>query len=232
MLVADDAGAQNGRDEEKSGMELGAASLAYASIGREVLSAAICAFKDTILSVDHTSSAENIGILCNLASVTFRNSPLLCRRFWDDWDVYTSSVPDSSPSPLCLALDSAYSLAAAVSNNVQDTESEIIICAICPLLQLVASLVYDAEITEAALRSILPPDLIRVAVGLCYPTATLSGSGSFVRCRGIILSALCAIARIGDSRSCREVIRASLQEESTNPDGPTTTAPPCFCFNG
>jgi hypothetical protein len=191
---------------ETNDAELNPSSITYASIGSELLTAAVAAFQDTILSVHHEAAPENVGMLCNLTCVIFRNSPLLCESFWVDWQDYVSSQSSSTrPSPLCLLMDSALKLATSALGPGKSSEDSL--RGIAPLLRLAASLAYDADLVEAILTSLFPVDLIKKAISLCCARAE---SETVVRCRDIILDSICALANVGNSSSCRTVMRSSL----------------------
>ena len=70
----------------------GTASIVYASVGCEILSATLRAFWDALLSLQFpTRAAGNIGMLSNLASVIHRNERLLCKQFWSGWEDFFQS---------------------------------------------------------------------------------------------------------------------------------------------
>lgn len=188
--------------------ELGAASLTYASIGRELLSTVVQAFDDTILSVDHASAPENLSMLSNLASVVFCTSPSLCAPFWEDWDVYTSPRALSGDLPLCRVLDSAYTLASTCQLSRPPKPGDDILRRMVPLLEFVASVVYDARVTELALKSIIPDGLIHSALVLC----SSSNSSISLTVSRKILKSLSVIATKGTSSSCRALLRRLLEK--------------------
>lgn len=198
-------------NDEMSDSELSAPSITYASIGCELLTAAVSAFQDTILSVHHVAAPENVGMLCNLTSVIFRNSPLLCESFWVDWQSYVSVSLQSSatrPSPLCLLMDSALQLATSALGSGKSSEDSL--RGIAPVLRLAASLACDADLVEAILISLFPIDLIKKAISLCSAAVPQGQSNTVVHCRDIILDSICTLANVGNSSSCRKVMRSSL----------------------
>ena len=207
-----------GLDESSGGSaedsDLSAASITYASIGCELLTAAVSAFQDTILSVHHAAAPENVGMLCNLTAVIFCNSTLLCEPFWADWQSYITSR--SGPSPLCLLMDSALKLASFAKSPGKSAEDSL--RAVSPLLRLAASLAYSAELVEAIIVSLFPPDLIKNTISLCYASARPVQSEEFVKCRETVLDSLCTLTSVGNSSSCRQCMR-SLLGDSVNVGG-------------
>ena len=157
VLLTDGENPENGKDAEWGGAE-DAAVVAYASIGREVIAGTIAAFGSQLFSP--SSSPDNLGMLCNLAAVVYRNSSALCNTFWSDWDSHCAAMAAQgsgpaqvNPDPICLLLDEAFTVAStALSNSLtpaaQDGTfvSEGIRYAealpmVAPLLRLLASLV-------------------------------------------------------------------------------------------
>ena len=63
-------------------------SVVYTSIGREILTGTLSAFQSSLLYVYATSKEDNIGMSSNLAVKIYRNTPVLCDTFWDDWNKY------------------------------------------------------------------------------------------------------------------------------------------------
>ena len=80
ILLLEQQQQQNGEGDSTN--ELSAPSLTYASIGRELLTASIYAFQDSVLPSTKLPLPENVGRLSNLVVAIFRNSPTLCERFW------------------------------------------------------------------------------------------------------------------------------------------------------
>jgi hypothetical protein len=178
--------------------ELSAPCLAYASIGRELLSAVALALEDTMLSINHASAPEQIGILTNLAMVIHRNSPTMCESFWEDWDIYTSPREKvRQPVPLCKVLDSAYSLAATC---LQEKKNDAyMLRGISPLLQMTAAVAANEDHVEKVLATCMPPGLILTAISICASTAVSTDA------RQSILEALAIFASIGKSEECRKI---------------------------
>jgi hypothetical protein len=196
----------SGYSKEKVDGELTAQSLTYASIGREILGGIVMAFQDTILTIDTSMGSENIGVLCNLAAVVFRNSPILCAQFWNDWNVYTSPGSARYASPFCRVMDTAFTVASsapAVTTHLSEVHA---LQAGWPLLRLVSSLVHSADVTEAALTSVLPLGFIRELLQLC----TKPLDEALTWCRDVVFDSVHTLSCIGNSASCRTLLREAL----------------------
>ena len=207
-------------------MEMDAGSLLYASIGHEVLVALVTAFQDTILSADSPSACENLSMVCDLASLIYRNSPMLCEPFWSDWETATAPSATGTAPPLCRVMDSAFLL---VTNAVKIEESggigkEQLLATTAPLFQLLATMCYNADKVEFALTA-LAPAVIQKTFSF-VASAGKDGDVAFKQNRLRFLNSFGALARVGDSRECRSIIRECLEQSidvefAAAPTGPT-----------
>ena len=198
--------------ENASSHEVAGPNLAYASIAREILEASMSAFDD-ILCLKNETATENLGMLANLASAIFRNSPTLCGRFWDEWHGYTSGQIHIAPSPLCRFMESAYSLAESAMRDA--CKDGTFLSLVAPLLCILGSLCFDSHAVENVIPA-LPPGLVRKALLYCS-----SPSQPFHNSSLVVLQSISVLTRIGNSRSCREQLRVSLEEPlSSHFDGP------------
>lgn len=194
-------------------------------IGREVLISTISAFRETILSNVHEVFCENIGMLCSLASVTYQNHPVLCERFWSDWDSFTTKATGTNGDPLCYLLESAYTLSvsalnAAVGIEQQPGLEEALLPALEPLLRLVSSLCSNSGMVQSVV-GILPDGMIRTALLCCSPARELSDEATFFKHALSILNSIATLDRIGNSTGCRLDIRRALEVAgNVQPDGP------------
>jgi hypothetical protein len=192
----------------------------YASIGREILEASIAAF-DGILSQKQESACENIGMLSNLAAVIFRNSPVLCNPFWAEWSAYTTGEQFASSSPICSLMESAHGLAvdgllAVKGAQNEIAASEILLPSVTPIFALLASLCSEAEAVENTVPK-LPEGLIRTTLLYCKSRTTQEQ----LKSRISVLQSISTLTRIGNSKSCRDQLRRSLEESScSETDGP------------
>ena len=107
-------------------------------------------------------------------------------------------------------------------------DDENVLHAITPLLQLVASFAYSADIAEEELAAILPPNLIRCAILILNSRSVPCDDSTILAdCRGKILQSLAVLARIGNTCSCRKLLRAALEDTSSttkDTEGPRTLA--------
>lgn len=197
-------------DDDDDGNELSAPTLAYASIGRELLTAGIRTFQETILPAHRLALPENVKQLSELVAAIFCNSPTLCSHFWSDWEAYTLDKED--PVPLCCLLKSAHRLATKALQATSGMNDESILNAITPLLELVASLTYDSDNLQEVLTAILPSDLIRRALSILNSKTGSGQSESFVRSRQTVLVAISVLARIGKKKGSRVMLRDALEE--------------------
>ena len=207
-------------------MEMDAGSLLYASIGHEVLIALVTAFQDTILSADSPSACENLSMVCDLASLIYRNSPMLCEPFWSDWENATAPGATGTAPPLCRVMDSAFLL---VTNAVKVEESggigkEQLLATTAPLFQLLATMCYNADKVEFALTAI-DSTVIQKAWSFVALTGK-DGDIAFKQNRLRFLNSFGALTRVGNSRECRSIIRECLEQSmemefAGAPTGPT-----------
>lgn len=211
--------------------ELNAASVAYSSIGLELLSSTIIAFQGTIRS-GNCISVENVTMLCNLAATIYGNHPLLCETFWRNLAVYTSGDsrppgPMTSKHALCYLVDAAHACATSALNavalaTVGDSPGleENILPSLFPLLQLMSALCSNPAMVESVLK-LLPKSMIRIALLCCAPTSSVNDIPSFTKNALQIVESVKTLARVGRSSNCRDMLRKSLEEEGSDiVDGP------------
>jgi len=176
--------------------------ISKASIVREILVSAILVFQNTIrLPTDDELSlsfVENLSIFCRLASQVHNNSKQLCEKFWEDWDQSSldyQGTPDKNirSSPLCLLLDTAYSLASRVLKNSYEKHAQMniivsdhgkyeadILPFISPLLTLISSLLYDGCDLNAIFSTFLSKEILKTCLlGCVY----ICSSGIFMKSR-------------------------------------------------
>lgn len=211
--------------------ELNAASLAYASIGRELLTASIFVFQDNILPMHKLPQADNMGRLANLLALVNRNSPTLAGHFWSDWHIYNASTfQDRESLPLCRLLHRAKELAVAALNSKERYSDATVLEGICPLFQILAALTYDANVVEIVLGTLLPTGSIQDCfVLLKSPQLTMPVQSKelFATCRETILHSINILSRFGrGSTRCGDALRAALEESTTSNavGGPRTMA--------
>lgn len=128
-------------DDDNYEEELDAASLMYAGIGREVVSAAITAFSHNL------GNTDNVDIFSLLAATVTQNSPMMTQQFWVDWGVYTKT---SEERPLCVLLERAHQLA---------QQNKFV-----PFLRLMASIISTPESVRVVLDDFVPPHLFSQAL--------------------------------------------------------------------
>ncbi|CAJ1956519.1 unnamed protein product [Cylindrotheca closterium] len=192
----------------------------YTSIAREVVVSSILAFPN-ILS---TESTENLGMLCNLASYLYQANPVLAEEFWSLWQDFISSNPPEMPLPMCDLFHAAHGLAnrALAAYQQKDISSEVLLPAVAPFFQLLASLCHSPDIVEATL-DILDDGLIRSALLACYLPEAVAGSEEYISSRTIVLNALVNLSKTGPSKASLEKLRLSMEDTQGNQvmvDGP------------
>jgi len=188
-------------EEEEDLLINDAASIVYASIAREILTATIRSFREALLSLtSRTSAVENIGMLADLASVIYRNSKILCESFWLDWEEFCqqgSSDDDAmnddsnkeelkGGEPLCYLLDAAHTLAVSTLSELksqqgqQQQQQQAAIHYLKPLstfLNLIVSLCATPSMVRSILTSdFLPDGLIGSALSVVAALAPLLSS--------------------------------------------------------
>jgi len=160
-----------GDDGEKSSEDWfvsDAASVVYASIGLEILSGTIRAFRDALLSLQsHSSAVENICMLSDLASVIHRNSRIFCEQFWSDWDAFCQQEGNSMGNgdgeikdggePMCYLLDASHSMAVLtlVELKTKGSQQSVVHCLkpLSSFLRLIASLCASPSMVKSILTS-------------------------------------------------------------------------------
>jgi len=211
-----------------------ASSIVYASIGREILSATIRAFRTALLSLQSSNAAENIGMLSDLACVIYKNSNILCEGFWSDWEEFCQGRMSNDDGeegekdePLCYLLDASHSLAASTLNELhKQQQQKPIIHYLKPLstfLHLIASLCATSSMVSSVLTSeFLPDGLIGSAMSVVAALSPLVASlnqaaegsvtaeeRSTVRYATTVLSSISTLACLG-GKEAREWIRKSI----------------------
>lgn len=191
--------------------EISAASLAYASIGRELLTATIHAFRSIILPEKLRPDRENMKLLSMLVASIFRSSPTMCRSFWTEWEDHTTN---GTYSPMCLLLKESHKLA-GIGLNDQMTDQESIYY-IMPYLQMAANLSYNADTVEMILSTIWP-GLLRFAI---YVLSSLSpmmpqSTTSYQSYSAIIVDSVSSLAQNGNSAKCRSLLRREFESDAT-----------------
>jgi hypothetical protein len=227
LTLQDDTKAITAMSDASSGPtinnDLTAPSLAYASIGRELITAAILAFQEYLLPVQKLPQSANVGRLADLVAVIFRNSPTLCERFWSDWQTFTSDM-DIRRFPLCHLFHSAHRLAvAALEARGRFSDAEVL-PAITPLVQMAAALMHHPDIAEEIVETILPAGLVRSALQILSTVTNFSGSETFSVCRRKVLASIHTLSRIGNTPSCRTLLRDTLEEDDNSVEGPRMLA--------
>jgi hypothetical protein len=216
-----------GRNEPEE--DLSASTVAYTSIGLEVLASTIVAFQSTIRT-GNAISIENVSTLCSLAATIYGNRPVLCERFWSELDLYTSMTPSqesrlTSNQALCYLMDAAHAGAASALNAAfaaqdQPGLEERLLPFLGPLLQLMSSLCSSHDMVESVLR-LLPKGLIRTALLCCSSSCQIADMTAFSKNVLQVLESVQRLARVGSSSSCRAMLCSALEEDDTDfVDGP------------
>ena len=175
------------------GNDADAASVLYASIGREILSATVRAFRDVLLSLKSDASVENISMLTDIASAIFNKSEILCGQFWREWEDFcqgNDSMGDDD-EPMCYLLDASHSLAVVALGELNSGHfsPQAIIHYLRPLssfLCLISSLVANSDMAESVLTSqFLPDGLITSSMHVVAELAPLVASINRDRLTGL-----------------------------------------------
>ncbi|KAL9184106.1 hypothetical protein ACHAXT_002192 [Thalassiosira profunda] len=225
-------------DKDEGIVASDAASVVYASIGREILSATVRAFREALLSLQtRTSAVDNVGMLADLAAAIYRNQKMLCESFWSDWEDFcqrgSAGVSEDSAisdEPMCYLLDASHTLAASILAELQEnagSSPQAIIHYIKPLsnfLHLIASLCASSPMVQSVVTSdFLPKGLlartVSVVAALANALAPLVSSPNSqvtseerttIRHATAALQSISTLARLGGSEE-REWLRRSLQ---------------------
>ncbi|KAL7485925.1 hypothetical protein ACHAW6_011512 [Cyclotella cf. meneghiniana] len=189
MALTDTGTTAREDDDEDSVLVLAAdaSSVVYSSIGREILSATIRVFRQSLLSLQSSSAVENIGMLVDLAAIIYRHSTPLCDQFWSDWEDLNSSLLEDGPSPpssdesMCFLLDTAHSLVSSTLVELSNGgRQEAVINYMRPLssfLHLISSLCPSSTVVQSVLASdFLQDRLISATVSMCSSLAPLVSS--------------------------------------------------------
>ena len=174
-------------DEENMGELSGdAASIVYQSIGNEILAGTIRSFREALLSLQSPSAVDNICMLTDLASVLYRNSPILCDQFWCEWESFCQgdgmADGDSSDDPMCYLLDASHTLAVSTlieMNRGAGTENSIIhfLKPLASFLRFIASMCANTATVYSIMDSdFLPEGLIATSISVCAALAPLVSS--------------------------------------------------------
>ena len=193
--------------------ELGASQMLSACLGKELISAIVICFQDSILSTELDSSCENIGILCRLISASHGNSPLFSSQFWEDWISYKEDSDESGVLPLCSVLDAACLLAkGSMPTDKYFFSPETVLRDTTPLLTILAGLSGDAESGDQ-MAELLPYQMLK---GIFQGIAS-NGMSTASAQYHLVLSALESLARIGRIKVITEMIHESLDPRSIIP---------------
>jgi len=242
--------ALGGDDGEKSSEDwvvCDAASVVYASIGREILSGTIRAFRDALLSLQsHSSAVENIGMLSDLASVIHCNSRILCEQFWSDWEAFCQLEGDGmgdgngrmkdGGDPMCYLLDASHSMAVLTLVELKTKGSQrAVIHYLKPLstfLRLIASLCASPLMVKSILTSdFLPEGLIESVMSVVTALAPLVSSlnesncqvsaedRNTVRYATAVIQSISTLAYLGGEEA-KDWIRQSLHSPAAAAGGP------------
>lgn len=216
-----------------------AASVICASIGREILTGTIRAFRDMLLSLhSHSSAVDNIGMLSDLASVIYQNSSIMCEQFWASWEMFCQrdgsedmdNVDDeeiTGAEPMCYLLDASHSLATSTLAILKTGGSQqAIIHCLRPLstfLHLIASLCASPSMVRSILTSeFLPEELLRSSMSVVSALAPLINSINesygrvtaeerrTIRHATLVIHSISTLAYLG-GEDAKEWIRKSLQ---------------------
>jgi hypothetical protein len=208
--------------ENQPEKDSGADTVAYTSIAREVLAAAIATFGSSILV-----SLENISMLCNLSYKLYQNNTMLCDQFWSDWESYSALDSSTSKFPMCSLMDSAYKLAVggleAVNRDYRAGEEFLSNAA--PFFRLLASLAHNPTVVETTI-AVLPKGMIRKAL-LCCRSEALVSHESYNKNKIVLLESFSTLTRVGNTETCLDQLRALLEDESREHgivDGPRVLA--------
>jgi hypothetical protein len=190
----------------------------YTSIAREIIASSIATFSETLLAIDRDNSCQNIGMLCQLVAVVFRNNEPLCQQFWDSWESYLDTTTSSTTQqdqqqgfPICRLMDATYNLTKnylqAVSNG--HISKDEFLSAAASFFRLTSAL-WNTPTTAETMIGMLPKDLIRkTMVCCCGPT----NSEEMHQSRTIVLESFQALTRIAaSSRTCLQALRMSLED--------------------
>jgi hypothetical protein len=206
--------------------------IAYTSIAREVVAAAISAFGETILAIEHPNACDNIGLLCKLASIIYQSNPLLSEEFWVNWQSFISTNSESGDSanrllPVCCLMEAAHNLAnaalEALENNYQHVSEEMFLPAVAPFFLLLSSLCHSPKIVETTIGILLPGNMLRKALLSCRLPTAVTGPESYTKCRIMVLEAVSKLSQAGSSTSSSlDILRLSLEiyqkDEHGQPD--------------
>jgi hypothetical protein len=190
----------------------------YTSIAREIVASSIATFSESLLAIDRDNSCQNIGMLCQLVAVVFRNNEPLCQQFWDSWESYldttTSSITQKDQQqgfPICRLMDATYNLTnnylEAVSNG--SISKDEFLSAAASFFRLTSAL-WNTPTTAETMIGMLPKDLIRKTMLCCCGT---TNSEEMHQNRAIVLESFQALTRIAaSSRTCLQAMRMSLED--------------------
>jgi len=213
-----------------------ATSVVYASIGREILSATIRAFRTVLLSLQsHTSAIENIGMLSDLASMIHSNSRVLCEQFWSDWEAFCQREDSDDMvnggdggEPICYLLDASHSMAVLtlidMKTKTQGSQSAIhYLKPLSTFLRLISSLCASPSMVRSILTSdFLPEGIVESVMSVIAALAPLISSlnlssspisaeeRSTVRCATTAIQSISALAYLGGAKA-KDWIRNSLR---------------------
>ena len=211
--------------------EADAASVLYASIGREILSATVRAFRDVLLSLKSDASVENVSMLTDIASTIFNKSEILCDQFWREWENFCQGNDSmgNDDEPMCYLLDASHNLAVVALGELNSGQfsPQAIIHYLRPLssfLCLMSSLVATSGMVESVLTSqFLPDGLITSSMHVVAELAPLVASINRDRLTGpataeeritvnhaaLLVKSVSTLAHVG-GRKARDWVRGLL----------------------
>jgi len=202
--------------------------VAYTSIAREILAASISSFSENLLAIDRTNSCENIGLLCQLVAVVFRNNEPLCKQYWESWEAYLSSNNETrnrfsrnvtmlpSEFPICRLMDASYNLSREYLSQFINGQipREEFLAATAPFFQLLSVLCHTSALVETMIE-MLPPDMIRTALQYCVTDQRASSDTNALENVILVLESIEGLTKIASSsKTCIAVMRRSLESSS------------------
>ena len=223
----DDDGDSASSDKKKKRI-ISADVVAYTSIAREILAASIAAFSEQLLAIDRTDSCQNIGMLCQLVAVVFRNNEPLCQQFWESWESYLGGGGSDGRFPICRLMDAAYNLARESLSELvrgQTTSRDEFLGAAAPFFQLLSVLCHTPDIAETMIE-MLPATMIRTALGFCATGPTGRSDAETEEAAARVLESIEGLSGIAaSSASCRAALRGALETSPGDADHPSCEGP-------
>ena len=147
--------------------------VSYASIGREIVVGTLTAFQG---SISTSTDLDTITMLCNLASMIYRNDDQMCSQFWSDWSTISEANCNNIEDPMNQLLYIAYQLAiesvpddmvSKMASTCSARSKTSTLLALRPFMQLFSSLMtYDGNYLY--LQNFLSNGAIFAALSGCY----------------------------------------------------------------